>query len=302
MAVSYLAPAAYVIWPGFENFSFEIVWSLPLLGLIVSGRDGWRWHVPSPWRWPLVTWALVLAASWPFVFLRELDFYIGILPLPGVANTSIGITPWDAVIAVTYWTLVHNVGLLWFDRLFGWFAGNEQRFRSVVIVPLTIAITVACAVGAYQAFVDLNFVNPHLWPHMRRASATLGDANTFGMLSALLGPAAVVLAQRWRAPWSVIGSLAGVMLAMSGVLTSGSRTALITIGCGLVAVGVESVLAWRGSAGTSLPSIKRLAPDSARRDRGRGRRRSGVSRVVHYQRGWPRRPRLHSGFRRHPDH
>ena len=91
----------------------------------MSGRDGWRWHLPTPWRWPLVTWALVVAASWPFVFLRELDFYIGILPLRGVANTSIGITPWDAVTAVTYWTLVHNVGLLWFDRLFGWY--SERR-------------------------------------------------------------------------------------------------------------------------------------------------------------------------------
>lgn len=260
IAVAYLAPAAYVIWPGFENYGFEIVWSLPLLGLIVSGRDAWRWHVPARWRWPLVTWALVLSASWPFVFLREVDFYIGILPLPGVANTSIGITPWDAVAAVTYWTMVHNVGLLWIDRLFAWFAGDEARFRRAVVTPMMIAIAVACGVGAYQAFVDLRFVNPHLWPHMNRASATLGDANTFGMLSALLGPAAVVLSQRWRAPWSIVGALGGVVLGMSGVLTSGSRTALITIGCGLLAVGVESVLAWRRAAGASLPSFKRLAP------------------------------------------
>jgi hypothetical protein len=90
LAASYLAPAAYVFWPGFENYPFEIVWSLPLLGLIVSGRGAWRWHLPAQWRWPLVTWALVVAASWPFVFLREIDFYLGILPLPGVANTSIG--------------------------------------------------------------------------------------------------------------------------------------------------------------------------------------------------------------------
>jgi hypothetical protein len=245
MAVSYLAPAAYVIWPGFENFGFEIVWSLPLLGLLVSGREAWRWHLPARWRWPLVTWALVVAAAWPFVFLREVDFYIDLLPLPGVANTSIGITPWDAVTAVTYWTLVHNLGLLWFDRLFGWFARDEVRFRKAVVAPLVFAVAVAGAVGAYQAFVDLYFVNPHLWPHMRRASGTFGDANTFGMAAALWGPVCVVLALRLRAPWSAIASVAAVALSLTAVLTSGSRTGLAAIAIGFAALLVEVFRRWR---------------------------------------------------------
>lgn len=260
LAASYLAPAAYVIWSGFENYSFEIVWSLPLLGLIVSGRGATRWHLPAPWRWPLVTWALVVAVSWPLVFLREVDFYIGILPLPRVANTSIGITPWDAVTAATYWTLVHNVGLLWFDRLFGWYASDPDRFRKVVVMPLAGALMLACGVGAYQAFVDIGFVNPHLWPHMNRASGTLGDANTFGMLAALWGPAVVVLAQRWRAPWSHIAAVAGVTLAMVGVLTSGSRTSLLAMSIGLAAVMAEGVLLWRRSGAGARPATKRLAP------------------------------------------
>jgi len=260
LVTSYLAPAAYVIWPGFENYGFEIIWSLPLLGLIVSGRDGWRWHLPTPFRWPLVTWALVVAASWPFVFLREVDFYIDILPLRGVANTSIGITPWDAVTAVTYWTLVHNVGLLWFDRLFAWYLGNPKRLQSAVLTPLALAIAVACAVGAYQAFVDLRFVNPHLWPHMRRASGTLGDANTFGMIAALWGPASVVLAQRLRAPWSIVAGVAGVVLSTTGVLASGSRTSLIALAIGLAAVAFEGAMAWRRAQAASQLSIKRLAP------------------------------------------
>ena len=260
LAASYLAPAAYVIWPGFENYGFEIIWSLPLLGLIVSGRDGWRWHLPTPFRWPVVTWALVVAASWPFVFLREVDFYIDILPLRGVANTGIGITPWDAVTAVTYWTLVHNVGLLWFDRLFAWYSGNPKRLQSAVLTPLALAIAVACAVGAYQAFVDLRFVNPHLWPHMRRASGTLGDANTFGMIAALWGPASVVLAQRLRAPWSIVAGVAGVVLSTTGVLASGSRTSLIALAIGLAAVAFEGVMAWRRAQAASQLSIRRLAP------------------------------------------
>ena len=264
LAASYLAPAAYVVWPGFENYGFEILWSLPLLGLAVSGRDAWRWHLPARWRWPLVSWALIVAASWPFVFLREVDFYLGILPLPGVANTSIGITPWDAVTAVTYWTLVHNIGLLWFDRLFGWYANGPavrlDAFRSTVLLPLGLAIAVACLVGGYQAFVDLRFANPHLWPHMGRASGTLGDANTFGMIAAFWGPAAVVLVRRWPAPWSIVAGVGGVALAMMGVLTSGSRTALIAISIGLAAIVLESVMAWRRADSVSRPSIKRLAP------------------------------------------
>ena len=260
MVASYLAPAAYVVWAGFEDYSFEIVWALPLLGLIISGRDGWRWHFPSQWRWPLVAWALVVAASWPFVFLREVDFNIGILPLRGVSNTSIGITPWDAVTAVTYWTLVHNIGLLWFDRLFGWYSDSTGAFRSVVLLPLAAAITVACGVGVYQGFVDLRFINPHLWPHMGRASGTLGDANTFGLLAALWGPASIVLARSWPAPWPIIGGVSGVAIAMMGVLTSGSRTALIAITIGVGVVAFEGVAAWRRAGTVSRPSLKRLAP------------------------------------------
>jgi hypothetical protein len=263
MALSYLAPAAYVVWAGFENYSFEIVWSLPLLGLLISGRDAWRWSIPAQWRWPLVTWALIVAASWPFVFLREIDFYPGILPLRGVANTSIGITPWDAVMGVTYWSLVHSIGLLWFDRLFGWYANRPIALRAAVLLPLAAAITVACALGAYQAFVDLQFLNPHLWPHMGRASGTLGDANTFGVIAALWAPAAVVLSRTWPAPWSTVGAAGGVAIGMVGVLTSGSRTGLIAIGIGLAAIAVEGLMAWRRTEAAKRPSLKRLAPVAA---------------------------------------
>lgn len=268
LAASYVAPAAYVIWAGFENYPFEIIWALPLLGLIVSGREAWRWHLPSQWCWPLVAWALVVAVSWPLVFLREVDFDPRILPFPGVANTSIGITPWDAVTGVAYWTLVHNIGLLWFDRLFGWYGGGTQgesaarlpAFRRSVLTPLAVAGTIACGVAAYQAFVDIRFLNPHLWPHMQRASGTLGDANLLGILAALWGLAAVAFAQQWRAPWSTVGGVGGVTVAMIGVLTSGSRSALIAICLGLAILGLEGVMAWRRADPSLRPPLRRLLP------------------------------------------
>jgi hypothetical protein len=258
---AYLTPAAFVAWAGFEHFSLEIVWALPLLGLAISGKDGWRWNLPERWRWPLVAWALILAASWPFVFLREIDFDPSILPLQGVSNTSIGISPWDSALGVTYRMLVQSIGLLWLDRLFGWYSnGRLAAFRAHVLLPLAAALAVACVVGGYQGFVDLTFLNPHDWPHLRRAAGTLGDANAFGVVAGLWGPAFIVLARSFPRPWSIVVGIAGVSCAAVGVLTSGSRTALVTMSLGLAAVAFESVMAWRKAEGSARLSARRLAP------------------------------------------
>src|SRR5262249_30504915 len=121
LAAAYLMPAVYLRWLGYENFGLEIIWILPLLGLIASGRDAWHWSLPRAWQWPLVPWSLMISVTWPIVFLREVDFAPSILPLPRVSNTSIGISPWDAGLNITYFALGHNVGILWIDALFRWF-------------------------------------------------------------------------------------------------------------------------------------------------------------------------------------
>jgi len=59
LSLVYVAPAIHVALGRFESASLEIAWALPLLGLILSGRDGWRWNLPSRFRWPLVAWALI---------------------------------------------------------------------------------------------------------------------------------------------------------------------------------------------------------------------------------------------------
>lgn len=245
----YLTPAAYVLFHGYEHFSLDIVWSLPLLGLVVSGRQGWRWSLPSPWRWPLVAWSLFVAVSWPIVFLREIDFDFGMLSAP-IANTGVGISPWESGLAITYAVLVHNIGLLWIDALFRWYAnGGVNKFRDTVLFPLAAALVIASVVGMVQAFVALGFLNPHSWPHMGRASGTLGDANVFGSLSALWGPAFIVLARTLPAPWSLVVGAGGLGFAAMGVFTSGSRTALIALGIGVIAMAHEGIRLWR-SAGT----------------------------------------------------
>jgi hypothetical protein len=260
LVVSCLAPTLYVIWNGFENASFEIMWALPLLGVILAGRP-LHWNLPPRWRWPIVAWALVIAASWPIVFLREIDFDPGILPRPRVANTSVGISPWEVGQGLTYWMLVQNLGILWFDRLFGWYAdGRLDHFRRHVLLPLASAIAVACAVGGYQGFIDLEFVNPHNWPYLRRAAGTFGDANTFGVIAAMWAPVFIVLARAYRRPWSAVVAIGGIVLCALGTLTSGSRTALLAMTVGLLAVAVEWLIAWRRAEGAAGVQLKRLAP------------------------------------------
>ncbi len=255
----YLMPAAYLVLLDYEHFSLEIVWILPLMGLIMSGRGAWHWALPQSWRWPLVTWALVVAVSWPIVFLREVDFSPWILPL-NVSNTSSGISPWQAGLSLTYAVLVHNTGLLWIDALFRWFSRERSPwFTSRILWPQAAAAAVACLAGVYQALVDVTFVSGHLWPHMRRAAGTLADANTFGVIAALWAPALLVLAHGFPQPWPIVAGTGGVALAAMGVLASGSRTALIALTIGLAAVAFEGFMAWR-KAGALMPSAKRLAP------------------------------------------
>ncbi|MDP1571700.1 MAG: O-antigen ligase family protein [Vicinamibacterales bacterium] len=244
--VIYLSPAGFLVWTGRNHFSFEVVWIAGLLGLMLSGRDAWRWHLPSPWRWPLVLWALVVAASWPVVAGRELDFAPWIIDLPRVANTSIGIGPGEVLIWTLYVVLTHNIGLLWFDWLYRCYAHDASpQLRREVLWPLAAAVVVACVVGVYQALVDIRFLSGHLWPHMERAAGTLMDANAFGMIAALWGPALVALVLPGGGTRAVVTAALALGLSVLGVWASGSRTALVAVIAGLVAVAIHAWRAWR---------------------------------------------------------
>ena len=95
MASLYLMPAIFLLTLGPQagGYGLDVIWILPLLGLILSDRGALEWSLPARWQWPLVTWALLVAIAWPIVFLREADFAVWILPLQRVSNTSVGISP-----------------------------------------------------------------------------------------------------------------------------------------------------------------------------------------------------------------
>src|SRR5436190_12730692 len=65
LSATYVAPVLLLIFNDGQDFSLDIIWILPLLGLILSGRGVLRWSLPSRWQWPVVTWAMIVAISWP---------------------------------------------------------------------------------------------------------------------------------------------------------------------------------------------------------------------------------------------
>jgi hypothetical protein len=260
LGLIYLAPACFVVLSGNDHFSYEIVWIAPLLCLLVVEPEARDWSIPSPWQLPLITWALVVSVSWPIIALREFDFSPWLMSVVNVPNTSIGVSPEEVLLWTAYIVLGHNVGLLWIDALFRWYGKLPvARFRIDIVAPLMAGVAVACLVGIYQGFVDLDFLSGHLWPYMRRAAGTLMDANSFGTIAALMGPAAVVLAIGRGGPWSAVRAGAAMALTFMGVWTSGSRTALAAILVGFAVIIYEGWHHGRTTA-RSGHSAGRLAP------------------------------------------
>lgn len=259
----YVLPAIMIAWAGNENFSIEYVWFLPLLGLSLSstasrwntrdgdpgaGRGAWQWSLPAPWRWPLVTWALLVSVTWPIVFMREVDFRFWVL-WSSAANMSKGISPGEVNQHVTYLAVMHNLGILWVDALCRWYRDDRARFMREVVYPLAVTATLGSLVAIYQGFIDLSFLNRGFWTYMLRAGGSHGDPNRLGAIAALWAVSGVVLARRLPPPWRTIGGVASVALGVAAVWTSGSRTGLAAVGISVAIAGVEAAREWKRSRG-----------------------------------------------------
>jgi O-antigen ligase len=245
MAALYLMPAIFLATLGDEGYGLDVIWILPLLGLILSDRGAWAWSLPSRWQWPLVTWSMLVAIVWPIVFLREADFAPWILPLARVSNTSMGTGPSEVGQNVAYFALGHNLGILFVDALCRWYAADIARFRRDVLVALAVAASLASLVAIYQGFVDLSFLNRHFWTYMIRASGTLADPNKLGSVVAFWTVGIVVLARRCQKPWPIAIACVAVVLGVTTVWLSGSRTGLAALAVSLVAALIEAIRSWR---------------------------------------------------------
>ena len=244
LSLMYVLPALMIVWVGNENFSIEYVFLLPLLGLACSGPGAWRWSLPSSWQWPLITWAIIVSLTWPIVFMREADFRWWIL-WSTTANTSVGVSPGEVNQHVTYFAVIHNLGILWIDALCRWYRSDRLRFTREVVYPLAITAAIGGVVAIYQGFVDLTFLNRGFWTYMLRAAGTHGDPNKLGAIAAFWTVGTVVLARRLASPWPSIVSAASIVIGTAAVWISGSRTGLGAIIVSLAIAAFETIRVWR---------------------------------------------------------
>jgi hypothetical protein len=253
LVFAYVMPALILVVHGNLLLYFGHVWSAALLGAIVprSVRSGWA--VPRPWRAPLVLWALTIALTWPIIAFRELDFTARLLGVTHLANSGLGGPPPVAAAGVADNAMGLGLAILWFDWLFAAFAHAEGRFRRFVITGNAVSWAIATAVGAYQLFGNMSFLNRGLYGAMGRASGTLLDANPFGVIAAAWGPALVAaawLTRDWR-----LRALSGCALVASwiGMWASAARTAF---GVGCIASGFLAYAAWSTQAHRASPRTR----------------------------------------------
>ena len=254
VAFGMVAAGACSLAFGRFEWYYLVVWlACVLVGMLA--RSDLRWKIPTPWRFILIGWALVLAVSWPIAVLRELDFSLALLNDYGWVNPGTELPPPLVALWIVHVVVVQLVGILWFDWLCGAYTSEgRRRFERQILLPMGGAVLVACLVGLYQGLVDVEWMNGGPWPGLGRATGTLGDANVFGMVAAMWAPlflaggVAVVPRLGFRkAMW--LGGI-GLLIASAGVWTSGSRTAFLAL-----AVGVTLVVA---------PACRRLTSRDAR--------------------------------------
>jgi hypothetical protein len=259
MAAMYVMPAIYLIFRDGEDFSLDIIWILPLLGICLSGPGVRQWSLPARWQWPLVTWAMLAAISWPIVFLREADFALWILPLERVSNTSIGVSPWLVDLNVVYFVIGHNVGILLLDAMCRWYVNARDRFRAEVLSPMLTAAAISAAVAFYQGFFDLSFLNHHFWTYMIRAAGTMGDPNKLGAVCAFWTIGSVIYARTLRQPWRMTLTAIGLAAGIGAVWLSGSRTGLAAVIVSVGVAAIEALRSWWSTRSQSPLNIGRAA-------------------------------------------
>lgn len=239
LAATYVAPAIFLTAFGASDYHTTAIWLAPLAGIAMARASWTRWHVPAPWRVPFVAWALVIAASWPIVAWREIDFSLLAARTYDVMTSAYDAPPrlaaaWIAIVAVTQLT-----GIVWLDLLFARFARDFERFEAIVVRPLIAGACVCAAAGLYQAVVDLQWMNLTVWSSIGRAGGLMLDANTAAMMAAMWAPIAVAIGLR---PGSRLWpGVAIYALLAAGLWGTGSRTGLLALAIGstgvLVAIG-----------------------------------------------------------------
>ena len=228
LATTYVAPALLFTAFAASDYHTMAIWLAPLVGIALTRASWARWHIPDPWRFPFVAWALVIAVSWPIVAWREIDFSLIAARTYDTTNSAYNAPPRLAAAWILIVALSQLTGILWFDLLWARYGRRLAVAERIAVLPLVASAAVGSIVGVAQAFLDVEWLNLPVWARLGRAGALMLDANTAGIAAAMWGPAAIALAWRLGAPvW--LGLLAYV-LSIGMVWAAGSRTALLAIG------------------------------------------------------------------------
>jgi hypothetical protein len=239
---TYLMPQLFTVLHGEFFWAYGTVWSAALLGVVAPRSIRSSWAVPGRWKAPLILWALTIALTWPVVAFREYDFTLGPLQFGPESSPGNGLAQvWICDVAV-----ILGLGILWFDWLLNVFAGDEARFRRRILLPLGASWAIATSVGIYQMFGDMFFLNKTLFGELGRASGTMRDANPFGVVAALGGPALVAAASLTRDRLLRAIAICGIVASWLGLWASGSRTAFAA---GLIAFAFVTSATWSAWAG-----------------------------------------------------
>jgi hypothetical protein len=236
----YLAPALLYTAFGISDYHLTLVWLALLAGPVLAYSSVERWHLPGWWGALFAAWALLIALSWPIVAGREIDFSLIAARTLDTPTAMYGGPPPAAAAWIAIVALAHMLGVLWIDLLWARFSGaNLVSFERAIVPAILASATIGAAAGAYQGLVDITWVNLDIWSNLRRAGGLMLDANTFGMSGAIWAPVAIVLVWHKRLPMS-LAALAYVLLAIA-TWTSGSRTALVTLGIGTAGIVVAAL-------------------------------------------------------------
>jgi hypothetical protein len=247
---TYLMPQLFTILHGNFFFVYGTIWSAALLGVVAPRGIRSSWAVPGRWKAPLILWALTIALTWPVVAFREFDFTLGLFRFAPEMSPGDG----QGLVWVCDVAVILGLGILWFDWLLNVFIGDEARFRRWILLPLGASWAIATSVGVYQLFGDMFFLNQTLFGELGRASGTMRDANPFGVVAALGGPALVAAASLTRDRLLRVIALCGIVASWLGLWASGSRTAFAAglIGFAFVTSAMWSAWAWHASRRTRL--------------------------------------------------
>ncbi len=265
LGTALVAPALIVLANGFYYGPEAYVWLAALAALVTVGA--WRepWALPPALRLPLVTWALVVACTWPVVVFREANFSPALMD----ADRRFAGALWIAASWIATVASGHMAGILWMDWLFR-HVKDRAAFVRIVAAPLSVSWLLTIALGMYQAVVDITFLNGGAHLGLGRASGGLMDANPFGVIVALWGPVLYVLLSTHGGSRGRLAGMTALALSWYGMWVSGSRGAFGAAVIGVLVVVVAEAAASRrqrnwtlgslGAAAVMAALLVRLAP------------------------------------------